>query len=308
MSRTIIGQKRARLKEAICLRVSAYYWDAVQFRTLDPLSSEQVAFVRGHCGSIHVSDEPMPYRQKLYKHRYQLKQPSDAAFEPFKTRPYLINDGELACDFAFDGWAARQEAHYQLHSHLYRPYHDAKHGTPMYSTGNLNRYDARREARNGMTMYVEDHCRITGELNCEHIEWRIQGAPAMRAKGVSTIEDLIGFDHKAFWARVLARMYRVDLERLGRLYRNKRERTRAKDALREQWGCVGLVNLDLKSGNIIAMAYAKAETGIPNVPITVQDLVDAFGMKFVRRCLVPMPVHVAECDRGTEMCDTLRYI
>jgi hypothetical protein len=71
------------------------------------------------------------------------------------------------------------------------------------------RYDADRAAQNGIVFYKEDHSRITGEEYCLHLEWRLNRLRAVRAAGIETGQDLLKFDHRAFWQKRL-RLYEVD--------------------------------------------------------------------------------------------------
>jgi hypothetical protein len=60
---------------------------------------------------------------------------------------------------------------------------------------------------------------VTGELWCLHLEWRLRSLKAVRAAGIESGEDLIGFNHREFWQKRLL-LFDVDRQRLGRLIRN----------------------------------------------------------------------------------------
>ena len=64
-------------------------------------------------------------------------------------------------------------------------------------------YWAGRKARNGLVLYSDKPCRWTRWPFCAHLELRCNGMAALRAKGIKSIDDLLAFDHRAFWERHL---------------------------------------------------------------------------------------------------------
>jgi hypothetical protein len=58
--------------------------------------------------------------------------------------------------------------------------------------------------------------RVTREINCLHLEWRLKGLKAVRAAGINSGRDLLVSDHVGFWQKRL-RLYDVDRRLLGQL-------------------------------------------------------------------------------------------
>ncbi|WP_031298069.1 hypothetical protein [Sphingobium lactosutens] len=53
-----------------------------------------------------------------------------------------------------------------------------------------------------LALYADRPSKLASPImgsNCLHIEWRFAGFGAVRAAGVSCLEDLIDFDHESFW-------------------------------------------------------------------------------------------------------------
>ena len=129
----------------------------------------------------------------------------------------LINILEIALDLTFDNPADADDARDYFGRHLVRRWH-GKHQN-VFSIEDTTRYDASRAAPNQIVLYSEDHSRITGELNCLQLEWRANGARAVRSAGILTPQDLLDFPFKEFWSRRLL-LVDVEEERLGRYLRN----------------------------------------------------------------------------------------
>jgi hypothetical protein len=53
-----------------------------------------------------------------------------------------------------------------------------------------------------LTLYGDRPSKWTGEP-CAHVEARLRGRAALEDAGLSTIEELLAFDHRAYWAKVL---------------------------------------------------------------------------------------------------------
>jgi hypothetical protein len=66
-------------------------------------------------------------------------------------------------------------------------------------------------------VYADLPCRITGEVYCVHVEWRLNGARALQRAGLGTVSDLLLLDLHLFWQRRLL-MRSVNVQALGRLY------------------------------------------------------------------------------------------
>jgi hypothetical protein len=128
-----------------------------------------------------------------------------------------------------------------------------------FDFGAETRYDAGGQARNRLVIYAEDHSRVTGELNCIHIEWRVRSPRAIRAAGINSGKDLPEFDHRAFWQKRLL-LYTVDWRHLGLLIRNRRMGTKRRSSRTYR---TDAHLMDGRAGEVYARSYD-----------TVQKLID----------------------------------
>jgi hypothetical protein len=76
-----------------------------------------------------------------------------------------------------------------------------------------------RPTRINIVAYPDRLSKVTGEP-CVHIEARLHGAPVLRDLGIRSADDLIGFDHHAFWRERLL-LFELDAARFGRYLINR---------------------------------------------------------------------------------------
>jgi hypothetical protein len=267
------------------------YFDLVQLWLPEALPSTTIAQLRGWCGSIFYADKYGPARfDSRLRYRLELKQPADAALRLLAQRPeILINRIELALDLNFQDPADRDDAGDFFHRHLIRPWHGRKQKVRIYKPGSQGglfeateeltgtRYDSGRWAANQIVLYKQNHCRITGEADCLHLEWRLNRLKAVRAAGIESGGDLPNFNHRAFWQKRL-QLRDVDRRRLGRLVRNRTNGTKRRTCEIERSGQY-TVNLDGRTGDVLVRSF-----------YTVQELIDHLkGNHRVHRALVTIP-------------------
>lgn len=70
---------------------------------------------------------------------------------------------------------------------------------------------------NRIVIYRDGVRKVRPDSPRVHLEWRIHGAKALQRAKVRSIEDLLRFDHKAFWAQKLRFHVMPDLPRLGKV-------------------------------------------------------------------------------------------
>jgi hypothetical protein len=63
-------------------------------------------------------------------------------------------------------------------------------------------YAARHRGRTNLVMYSTKLNKVTG-LHCAHFEIRIKGGAKLKRMGLGTIQQILDFDHKAFWKKYL---------------------------------------------------------------------------------------------------------
>lgn len=281
------------------------YFDKLQFWVCKPIDQKTIAQLAKECGrgGIYAKDGPARFDAR-YRQRVEFRQPSIKALRWLTQRSdALINRAEITIDLVFNNWAERDDTWEFLHQHLVRRWHGRKQeirayrrraqNHPLSDEGGVGdtRYDAGRGAPNVVVFYREEHSRVTGELCCLHLEWRLNGSRAVRAAGIESGRDLLEFDHRQFWQKRLL-LFDVDRRRLGRLIRNQitGRKRRAPEILRTEGF---YVNLDGRTGEVYGRSHD-----------TVQELIDQLGRSYrLRRVLVPisnLPLLPFEIGCGVE--------
>jgi hypothetical protein len=262
------------------------FCDKIQFWVHEPIDNDTLAQLRAQCGGGNLFSRRGPARFNGHRRqRVELKQPTKEALQWLAGRDdAFINRAEIALDLVFNNLADRDEVWKFLHQHLVRRWHGKKQKikvirseNPSVAEKDYTRYDAGREAPNGLVFYTQRHSRITGELNCLHIEWRLNNCRATRRAGIETGLDLIEFDHRQFWKERLL-LFVADKERLGRLINNHLKGRKSRISTTEQKGKHYRINIDQRTGDIHIRSHD-----------TIQELIDELGPTFrINRALVPI--------------------
>src|SRR4051794_27422526 len=185
-------------------RPKAVYWyiDSLQLWLTKPLSSGQFRSLRSKCGSVHVWNGPAPWPSS-YVQRLQLGQPSLEALQFLSgiIRDAHLNAVEIALDWVFEDEEALDDA-FEFACRHHVKHHHRDQGVRFYpGKKGRTRYSGPRNAPNVLAIYADRPCRITGEFHCLHFDWRIKGSAALRRAGISSVRDLLGFNHGRFWVK-----------------------------------------------------------------------------------------------------------
>ena len=266
------------------------YFDKIQFWVLTPLDSMTIASLRRQCGQggLHVDNRPARF-DGGYRQRIELRQPSDNALAWLAGHDdALINRVEIALDFTFRSKVEKDRLFEFLHYHLVRRWHGKNQkiklvrGTALKTSKVVDeiddgetRYDAYR-APNKIVFYRNQFSRITGELNCLHLEWHLNLLKTVRSAGINSGRDLVEFNHRQFWQKRLL-LCDVDRRRLGRLIRNRAAGKRRRTSEIKQTGRYR-INIDGRTGEAHVRSFD-----------TVQELIDQLkSSNRIQRALVPI--------------------
>ena len=223
------------------------YFDRVQLWLKRPATRSQLADLDACCGHLYAENRSARFNSQ-YRQRVDMKQPNRNALSWVAAHDdALITIVEIALDLAFDSPADRDDTQDWLRRHLIRRWHGKQQEVFCVEE---TRYDASRAAPNQIVFYREEHSRITGELNCLHIEWRANRARAVRSAGIITPQDLLVFPFREFWSHRLL-LVDLDEEGLGRYLRNTSNRTRSRKSPTVSYG-YGEINLDRRLGHSIS--------------------------------------------------------
>lgn len=287
---TIISRPTTPIKPAAIYA----YFDKIQFWVRTPLDRATLATLNQQCGrgGIFVGNRPAKFKGG-FRQRIELRQPSSEALLSLARRDdVLINRAEIAIDYIYKRPAETEGAFEFLHRHFVRRWHGKKQKIKLVRGDRSNaanrraaevvddvgaaesRYDAGR-APNKIVFYSKPYSRVTGELNCLHLEWHLNGSRAVQRAGIKSGRDLLEFDHRLFWQKRLL-LYRVDPERLGRLIRNRSQgkKSRTSEFVKSEFK----YNIDANTGSVHVRACD-----------TIQELIDELkGSHRIRRALVPI--------------------
>jgi hypothetical protein len=248
------------------------YFDKIQFWVCKPLDPNTLVLLERSCGpgGMHIDNRPARFNNghRQYRQRIELRQPSDQALRRLaRHSDVLINRVEITLDLTFKYWGDAEKARVFFHQHLVRRCHGKNQKIRVFQSAPSDdnpragetRYDAGGQARNRLVLYAEDHSRVTGELNCIHIEWRVRSPRAIRAAGINSVKNLLDFDHRAFWQKRLL-LCKVDWRHLGLLIRNRRMGTKRRSSRTYR---TDAHLMDGRAGEVYARSYD-----------TVQELID----------------------------------
>lgn len=203
------------------------YFDKIAFWIEKPFRERQKEFIRAQCGPGGTDvDLNLPGHRARFDpgliQRIETRQPGQALLEFLSTVPGLhLNEVEFTLDLIFDSEEDRDAMCEYLDRHLVKRNH---RGEVRYFKG--TRYTDRRWAPTGFVMYRPDHAKLTGEVYCVHLEFRVCGIVALRRMKIEGVKDILDFDHHAFWKPRLLLKRIGDFARLGRIYSNGVRRKR----------------------------------------------------------------------------------
>jgi hypothetical protein len=264
------------------------YFDKIQFWLCNPLNRDELAVLERACGpgNVHIENRAAPFNNhhRQYRQKIDLSRPPRQALVRLARRSgVLINRAEISLDLIFKYRPDAEEARDFLHQHWVRRWHRKGQEIRVVRSAQCRddtfgtRYDARRSAPNLSVLYSNDHTRITGEPNCLHIEWRLNGLKPVRAAGIKSSQGLLEFDHRAFWQKRLL-FYTIDRSTLDRFLRNQLTGERRTDPGIRQSGRYSY-DADGKIGEACARSFE-----------TVQELIDEYKSSFrIHRALIRIP-------------------
>jgi hypothetical protein len=245
------------------------YIDNGQVWLREPLGARQRSWLESR-SECHVDDRPAQFDPR-YRQRLQIRQPPPEVLKWIAEQPgAYVNYLELALDLVFATEQDKDEAEAFIRKHLVKN-HRGKQEIQQQG-GTTTMYLASPEAANNIVTYGDQECRITGEINCLHIEWRKRGAAALRQEGI-TAKNLNDIDHRGFWQRKLL-LYAINPTKLGREYRKVYEGRRHRR--RDQVINCGkfTYNVEKRIGQTIIKAI-----GVNKGIESVQAVVDAYRGK-----------------------------
>lgn len=230
------------------------YFDKLAFWIENEFTDAEKDFIQAHCGPGDTDlDDPKWKRRSRFDpkliQRVEVRQPDNELVLFLSKVPGLfLNMAEITLDLIFDSEEDRDAMCQFFDRHLIKRGH---RGEVAYEKG--TRYTDRRWAPTNLVMYRPEHAKLTGELNCLHVEWRVSGIAALRRMGINSVHDLLEFDHTAHWRKRLD-LREFDFARLGRTYSNghmKQRQHMARGLRVHVTKCGFRYPIDLKIGQVL---------------------------------------------------------
>lgn len=196
------------------------YFDKLAFWIETPFTEEEKDFIRAQCGpggtdlDLEKGKRRARFDPRLIQ-RIEVRQPSPELLLFLSTvQDLFFNMAEIALDLIFETEEDRDAAYLFIDRHIVKRGH---RGEVRYDQG--TRYTDRRWAQTNLVAYRPEYSKLTGEIHCLHLEWRVCGIAGLRRMGINSISDMLEFDHYAHWDARLA-LRKFDFARLGRAYSN----------------------------------------------------------------------------------------
>lgn len=210
-----IGDLTARDKPCSPIAIYAYN-DKIAFWIEREFDDDETAYIKRQCGPGGTDLDRPAHKSRFDPRlirRVETRQPSTDLLAFLATvEGTFLNQAEFTLDLIFDTEEACDQAFELFNRHSVKRGH---RGDVRYYK--KTRYTDRRWAPTNLVAYRPDFAKLTGELYCLHVEWRVCGVAALRRMGIDGIKDLIEFDHAALWQRRL-RLCTFDFAKLGRVY------------------------------------------------------------------------------------------
>jgi hypothetical protein len=162
-----------------------------------PLSSDQLRRMRPQCGYLRVGSSRNLYPE--YKQQLFISRPGPDLLA-------LLSDArvtylEIALDWTFADEDQKQFASMFVRDHILKPYQRGQVRVANKTADQSGTfYSGARSTINNLVIYDDKPCRITGEVHCVHIEYRLR-AVALRRTGWLSIDDVFRIDLRRFWGR-----------------------------------------------------------------------------------------------------------
>lgn len=254
------------------------YIDRVRGWAQHPFTRADRAYLQQQCSKLYA---PPPRRRRWDRDGYQqyldLTQPTDTALRHLGAGA-TVNYTEFALDWVFNYQDERADAATFANQHLVKRWHRASQGIRFVE--GVTRYIAGRHATANLVTYADQACKVTGELACVHIEYRVRGQRSLQRLGIRCAQDLVNFGHYEFWKQRLI-LRAIDEDQFGRLYNRHLLGKGPRYGPWEHRVTGGVTyNYDSRTGYTLVRIYD-----------STQALLDEFGKRLdMRTCLVDLNV------------------
>jgi hypothetical protein len=286
----------SELRSVVNLTDAHDFIDKINLVVKPPFSREQILRIEKNCRvRIHKWwDGNRWHGPRLLRNGEQLlpiAQPNQKLYRTIAaTRPdYRISQVEIARDLIFD-----DENDLAWTTQLVRDHSLKSNQRGMIRFHKTTSYTGPRRTANNFVTYADRHSKVTGEVHCLHIEWRLRRY-ALSDLGIKTFDDIQRLDLQQFWRQRRVHLYTIDdVGKLGRLYNNFWYGTHRRRPWIETCGRGRIqYHRDLRAGHQILRVLR-----------SISNVVTFYRNRFrVRSCLTPLDVQRLRNSRATHYYD-----
>jgi hypothetical protein len=257
-------------KASVYVYVVYVYVDVVGIWHKRPLSTQRLRWLNSQCGRPLIAPPFLVRKPARFDPSYvmytRLLQPSKAVHEWLADLDDIkMTYSELARDHNYDDDDQPETMGRLCNSSLVQRWHGNRRTRIFIEGANGSTGTGRGLS---FTWYTTQPSKITGELNCFHLEAKLCGSRALRRHGIYHPRDLLTFDHDEFWQEVWSkRLTFATLNRagLGRYVDNCAKGTKRRTATQE----------DFTRGCLLYRIFGQAGEG----GFSVQGVYDQFGSR-----------------------------
>ena len=233
------------LARQINIEVRYDYIDKIAVRITRDISKSELRFLQDNVVEF------VDYRQGHYTRGFvngvlTIVAPKPPALQFLADLPdrTIVNYLEVARDYICDEgtkWLLRD----LFDRHLVQPWH-GRHVQVREENGS---YTSQDEAPRKFVWYADKPCKLTGDVDCFHLEGRHVGVVQVSKLGIHHPRGLLSFDFAKYWQKHL-HLYDIDLERLGRYHLNQQSGSRRQQPMLQQCGPI-TYNRDRATGCVL---------------------------------------------------------
>ena len=181
-----------------------YYFDRVKLYLDSFTKRNDVEFILQANPKNDLKDKSLSHHDMLNR-RLDIFQPE--MFDLSRLKPagdYAINYVEFSLDFATqDKQALENLAEFFAHHLVYEKKIRSKGKVFYYHNEKYTIYFSPKKQNKILSYYWDKLSRKHEGMSCFHLEFRLKGLDAIKGVNIITINDLLNFDHEAFWNTVL---------------------------------------------------------------------------------------------------------
>jgi len=192
------------------------YVDSIEIQQNRFFRTDFLKYAKAECGSTFGPEMFFTYggrtRQRLWLH-----QPTRHALDNLRDKDCSIFQVQVALDLLCASESNARTLQKHIEAGLIQSVHPYEPMTHVETTTYLA-FSRPRGTGTRIALYSDRTSKVHAEFFCCHIEFRIQGAAALRDAGLSSADEIIRLNHREFWAQNIRLVHLPDADELGERY------------------------------------------------------------------------------------------